>query len=139
MLGQFGRPDVVAGQDVAATLRCACAVARGGVRAGSPPFLSTTMSSRPSPLPLEDTLRDLALLRACDIDLASLVPNTQSQRSAGDGASAEVEASVDRSYDFVKQARAALKILNREDVERQGNKVEEVRITLEDALDGLRR
>ena len=93
--------------------------------------------SRSNPLPLEDTLRDLALLRACDIDLSSLVPDPQSRAREG-SANTDVETSVDRSYEFVKQGRAALKILNREEVEKQGNKIEDVRIALEDALDGLR-
>ena len=76
------------------------------------------MASKANPLPLEKTLRDLALIRACEINLSELVPNTQ---NASDELSEDSSASVERSYEFVKEARAALKLLNREEVEKQGD------------------
>ncbi|EIN11951.1 hypothetical protein PUNSTDRAFT_83821 [Punctularia strigosozonata HHB-11173 SS5] len=84
-----------------------------------------------APLPITDTLRDLAVLRASDIDLSSLLP----PRPESNGTA--VDKSVLESYQFVKEARAALRILNRGDVEAQGAKVEDLRGKLEDILNGL--
>ncbi|EKM54009.1 uncharacterized protein PHACADRAFT_257579 [Phanerochaete carnosa HHB-10118-sp] len=90
------------------------------------------MASKANPLSLNDTLRDLALLRACDLDLASVLP----PESASDTKSPADE-SVDRSYEFVREARGALKVQNRGEVERQGSRVEDIRGTLEDTKRGL--
>ncbi|KAJ3553567.1 hypothetical protein NM688_g3539 [Phlebia brevispora] len=79
---------------------------------------SSVMASKANPLPLDETLRDLALLRACDIDLSSLLPGNTPD--AANTSSGDASASVDRSYEFVKQARAALKILNRGEVRETG-------------------
>lgn len=92
------------------------------------------MASKANPLPLEKTLRDLALVRACEINLSELVPKPQ---NASDELSEDSSASVERSYEFVKEARAALKLLNREEVEKQGDRIEVVRSTLDDTLKGL--
>ena len=92
--------------------------------------------SKPNPLPLADTLRDLAFLRATDFDLSSVLPAT-SQPSSTSAAENGVEESVKKSYEFVAEARAALKILNRQDVEKQGEKLEVVRNRLEDVVTGL--
>ena len=92
----------------------------------------TTMTSKPSPLPLKDTLRDLALLRACDIDLSSVLPQDTASSQPS-----ETDKSVDRSHEFVREARAALKLLNRGEVDEQGARVEDVRSTLEDVVRGL--
>lgn len=93
------------------------------------------MASRTNPLPLEQTLRDLALLRAYEIDFSSLLPDPKADES--ESGSTDVDASVERSYEFVRQARAVLKIMNREDAEKQGSRIEDVRSILEDALNGL--
>ena len=87
-------------------------------------------------LPLADTLRDLALLRASDVDLAALLPanSTNSNSSAVDD---EVEASVANSSEFIKEARKALKVQDRGDAEMQGKKLDDVRSKFEDVLDGL--
>lgn len=90
------------------------------------------MSSKTSPLSLNDTLRDLALLRACDVDLT----DTLDTKSVAEQKS-ESDTSVDRSYEFVHEARAALKVLNRGEVEKQGTRVEEIRSNLEDVAQGL--
>ena len=93
------------------------------------------------PLPLSSTLHDLALLRASDLDFASLLPpSSQKSDSATDSASPEdaaVEESVQRSLEFSREARAALKILHSDAVEREGGRVEQVRGRLEDVVSGL--
>ncbi|KDQ57654.1 hypothetical protein JAAARDRAFT_35343 [Jaapia argillacea MUCL 33604] len=97
-------------------------------------------SSATNPLPLGDTLRDLALLRASSIDLSSVVsaPQTSAEVPSPDhNHEADLEASVTRSFEFVKEARTALRILNREEVDKQGARVEEVRSKMEDAVKGL--
>ncbi len=91
------------------------------------------MSSKSAtPLPFGDTLKDLALLRASDIDFSSLLPPP----SSGEGDLA-IDSSVARSYEFVKESRVALKLHYRNDVEKQGTRVEDVRSRLEDVLNGL--
>ena len=88
------------------------------------------------PLSLEDTLRDLAVLRSSDINLAAILTSTIPAPSAVSPTA--VDASVARSYEFVQAARAAIKIKNRGEVEAQGERVNDVRGRLEDVLDGLR-
>lgn len=80
------------------------------------------------PLPLEDTLRDLALLRASELDLSVLVQEGTSNEAPGD---------VERSYAFAREARAVIRMDNRCEVEKQGERLEGVRSTVEDALGGL--
>jgi hypothetical protein len=94
------------------------------------------MSNKPNPLPLEETLRDLAILRAADIDSSELVT-----RPAGsvDPEETDEYKSVVQSYEFVKEARKAMKISHRGGVEKQGERVEEVRSKLEDVLAGLEK
>jgi len=105
-------------------------------------FLMT--SNKTNPLPFSDTLRDLALLRASDVDFASILSsldaesNSSATSSTTTEVAGDVQTSVQRSYEFVHEARAALKILNRNDVDRQGIRVDDVRGKLEDVLEGLR-
>ena len=94
------------------------------------------MSTKTNPLPLKETLRDLALLRSCDVDLSALIPTSASEATPANERS-EADATVERSYEFVKEARAALKILNREEVVKQGGRVEDIRSTLDDVAQGL--
>ena len=92
------------------------------------------------PLPLSSTLHDLALLRASDLDLASLLPATAASDSAGPEQNAEdpiVEQSVKRSLEFSREARATLKLLHSDAVEREGARVDQVREKLEDVMKGL--
>ncbi|KAI1784262.1 hypothetical protein LXA43DRAFT_228199 [Ganoderma leucocontextum] len=93
------------------------------------------------PLPLSSTLHDLALLRASDLHFASLLPPTPPQSSAGKETEASRDAAVDnsvqRSMQFSQEARAALKLLHTDVVEREGSRVEQVREKLEDAMKGL--
>lgn len=90
------------------------------------------MTSKTNPLSLNDTLRDLALLRACDVDLNSVLPQGTTATEP-----TEADKSVDRTYEFAREARAALKLMNRGEVDKQGARVEDVRSTLEDVLKGL--
>ena len=105
------------------------------------PSLQTNMTSKTKHLPLGDTLRDLALLRVSDLDLSSLLPQTLSESqtvaSQNDAERYAIDSTVSRSYEFAAEARKAIRILNRGDVETQGGKVENVRSQLEDALKGL--
>jgi hypothetical protein len=98
-----------------------------------------TMTSNHKPLPLSSTLRDLALLRASDIDLTSLLPPKPTPSSEPDFvAKVDVDDSVRRSYEFAREARAAVKILNNGEVDREGARLETgVRNQLEDVLKGL--
>ncbi|KAI0741474.1 hypothetical protein C8Q80DRAFT_138339 [Daedaleopsis nitida] len=87
------------------------------------------------PLPLSSTLHDLALLRASDLDLAALLP--QSPDSAGVEQASAIEESVQRSLEFSREARAALKLLYSDAVGLEGAKVEDVRGRLDDVVSGL--
>lgn len=99
-------------------------------------YLIRRMSSKSKPLPLSDTLRDLALLRVSDIELSSLIPSSTANKTENTDSN-DVDLIVKRSYEFAQEARNAIKILNRGDVEMQGGKVESVRSQLEDVLKGL--
>lgn len=100
------------------------------------------------PLALEDTLRDLAILRASSVDLAAVLASTTAApvsttplpTTAADTTeeAAAMEVSVLRSYEFARVARAAIKIRNRGDVEAQVERVNDVRGKLEDVAAGLR-
>ncbi|KAI0360830.1 hypothetical protein OH77DRAFT_1418849 [Trametes cingulata] len=95
------------------------------------------------PLPLSSTLHDLALLRASDLDLSSLLPppalssGATESESAGSTSDTAVEESVRRSLEFSREARAALKLLHTDAVEKEGARVDAVREKLEDVLEGL--
>ncbi|KAH9894737.1 hypothetical protein C8Q73DRAFT_789928 [Cubamyces lactineus] len=109
----------------------------------------TTPAAKPStskasvhPLPLSSTLHDLALLRASDLDFAALLPPSTSTSSPSgppetEGGNAEVEKSVQRSLDFSREARAALKLLHTDAVEKEGARVDGLREKLEDVVKGL--
>ncbi|KAF9792988.1 hypothetical protein BJ322DRAFT_996692 [Thelephora terrestris] len=95
-------------------------------------------SSKPHPLPLGDVLRDLAVLRASDVDLSdgNTFPDAESADSANtaDG----IQQSVQQSYQFVKEAREALKVHQRGDLDKQGGRLEILRSKLEEVRDGAR-
>ena len=82
-----------------------------------------------SPLPLPDVLRDLAVLRASDTDLGFLVPSEEGH--------AEADGVVESSYEFVREARAALGMHGRGEADKQGERVESVRSRLEELLKGV--
>lgn len=107
------------------------------------------MPSKPAdskPFPLSDTLHDLAVLRASDIDLAAyLRPNASGQgmkakpalSSGLSSEDSEREQLVAKSFDYVREGRAAIRLLHRGDVDNQGARVDKVRGELEDILSGL--
>ena len=73
-----------------------------------------------------------SVVKTCDVDLTSVLPSESNTAEKS-----EVDDTVERSYEFVREARAALKVLNRGEVDKQGNRVENVRSSLEDVLQGL--
>ena len=91
----------------------------------------------PHPLPLSSTLHDLALLRASDLDFSSLLTKDGDGASDSADSTPEVEQSVQRSMEFSREARAALKLAHTDAVERQGARVDEARARLEDVVKGL--
>ncbi|OSC97075.1 hypothetical protein PYCCODRAFT_1198071 [Trametes coccinea BRFM310] len=103
------------------------------------------------PLPLSSTLHDLALLRASDLDLAALLPPGPPSSSANASSTAPtpgtethaddaaVEQSVQKSLAFSREARAALKLLHTEAVDKEGARVDSLREKLEDVVEGLGR
>ncbi|KAF8259421.1 hypothetical protein EI94DRAFT_1813359 [Lactarius quietus] len=99
------------------------------------------------PLALEDTLRDLAILRASSVDLAAVLASSEYTGSSLPAAASvsdtteeavAMDTSVLRSYEFSRAARAAIRIRNRGDVEGQVGRVNDVRDKLEDVAAGLR-
>jgi hypothetical protein len=88
-------------------------------------------------LPLSNTLRDLALLRASDLDLATLVPTTLGDNTRQSDENKAVEASLENSYDYVRSARTVMKINDRGDVDVQGQRIEGVREKLSNVEEGL--
>jgi predicted phage gp36 major capsid-like protein len=89
------------------------------------------MSSKTSKVPtlaMSDILRDLALLRANDVDLDQLHETAPKD---------ELDESVEEARELSKEARAALKIQSRELVENEGKRIDELRALLEDVVSGL--
>jgi hypothetical protein len=87
-------------------------------------------------LPLENTLRDLALLRASEVDVSVLLPlATDANYAPSD--TVDIDATVESSYDLVREARKALKAQRRGGVVGQGERIEEVRNKLEQVLTGI--
>ncbi len=101
-------------------------------------------NKNPNPLALSDTLRDLAILRASDIDLAGLLASIpgvapSASQTIGRPQSDDTErgALINKSYTFVSEAKAAMKIMNSGMVDNQGARIEEVRAGLEEVVKGL--
>jgi post-segregation antitoxin (ccd killing protein) len=89
------------------------------------------MSSKKSKVPIlamADILRDLAVLRANDVDLNQL-HETASQD--------ELDESVEKAWELSKEARAALKVQNQQLVENEGKRIDELRARLEEVVSGL--
>jgi hypothetical protein len=85
-----------------------------------------------NPLPLSDILRDLAVLRASDIDLSKAVPVQKPESGSG-----EYAESLARSYEFVQQARQTIRMMNKGDVDKQGSRIDDARHQLEEIEKGL--
>ena len=93
-------------------------------------------SSKPNPLPLGDVLRDLAVLRASDVDLSdgSTFPDAESADSANEADG--TQKSVQQSYQFVKKAREALRVHQRGDLDKREDELKVLRSKLEEVRDG---
>ena len=101
-------------------------------------------SSDSKPLPLSDTLRDLALLRASDIDLDAVLQTSISQDASISAINPpkvddDKEKLVERSYEFVREARSALGIVNRDEVNEQGKRIDNLRSGLEQTVIGMKK
>jgi len=94
-----------------------------------------THSKDAKPLPLSEILRDLAYTRVSDLDLSSLLP----QSSAADVSPvlSDVDNFVAQSYEFVREAKAALKIHDRESAKAEGTKLEHIRSELEESVEAM--
>lgn len=79
-------------------------------------------------LPLSVTLRDLAVLRASDVDLSKVL---DLQQHASD------DESLQRSVEFAKEARAALRTANSGIIDQQGTRIEEIRALGDQLLEAL--
>ncbi|RDB25446.1 hypothetical protein Hypma_008066 [Hypsizygus marmoreus] len=95
-------------------------------------------SKASKPLALESILRDLALLRASELNVSTLLPSAPTNENSDNHADERgIDSSVEESYSFAQEARAALKIFNRNDVAVQGGRVEEARSKLDELILGL--
>jgi hypothetical protein len=89
------------------------------------------MSSKKSKaltLTVSDILRDLAALRANDVDLNQLHETAPRD---------ELDESVEKAQELATEARAALKIQSQELVDDEGKRIDELRARLEDVVLGL--
>jgi hypothetical protein len=89
-------------------------------------------SKKQKPFPLAGTLRDLALIRASDVNLESVVSDSHLSQSV-EGLDEEVK----RSYQFVNEAKTAVKIHYSRVVDAEGDKIEAGRVKLEELITGL--
>ncbi|KAF9219540.1 hypothetical protein BS17DRAFT_382318 [Gyrodon lividus] len=90
------------------------------------------MSSKSKPLALSNTLRDLALLRASGVDFSSLLP-----REMATTKSPELPRSTEKSYEFVDETRAALRIYNSGELQKKQAEVQKMQAELGEVLRGL--
>ncbi|KAL0956109.1 hypothetical protein HGRIS_002277 [Hohenbuehelia grisea] len=96
------------------------------------------MSRKPTDvktLPLHETLRDLALVRASGIDLSSVLPKGNDVSAASDAN--EDATYVKRSFEFVAEARKAIAIHNSGKLDGLGDAIEASRGKLDEALKGI--
>lgn len=79
-------------------------------------------------LPLSVTLKDLAVLKASDIDLSSVLePSKDSSH----------EESLQQSLDLAKEARMVMKLANNGSIENEGARIDGIRAQCEDILANL--
>lgn len=95
-------------------------------------------SNKPNPLPLGDVLRDLAVLRASDVDLSDGTSFPDAESSDGANDVDGTQKSVQQSYQFVREAREALKVHQRGDLDKQGAKLDLLCNKLGELRDGAR-
>ncbi|KAF8891692.1 hypothetical protein BD779DRAFT_1670670 [Infundibulicybe gibba] len=89
------------------------------------------MGKNSKPLSLANTLNDLALIRSLNITLP-VQPHVANQDSES------LDASLAKSQEFIYNTRQAMKIVDRGEVEREGERVELARNQLDELLTGLR-
>ncbi|KAL9711747.1 hypothetical protein Ac2012v2_004819 [Leucoagaricus gongylophorus] len=89
------------------------------------------------PLSLSDTLHDLALLRASDTDLDVRGSSTSTEDVQPSSANKAIEASLEKSYDYVQLARRIMEFHRRGDIDVQGRRIDSVREQLLHVEDGL--
>ena len=79
-------------------------------------------SNKPNnPLPLGDVLRDLAVLRASDVDLSDGAPLPGAESINGANEADDIHKSVQHSHQFVREAREAIRVHQRGDLDKQGD------------------
>ncbi|KAF9075641.1 hypothetical protein BDP27DRAFT_1315406 [Rhodocollybia butyracea] len=94
----------------------------------------TSKSKDVKAFPLPDVLRDLALLRVSGVQLTSLIPSSTENSSSK---SEELDSDLQKSFQFTKEARAAIRIRDGDKVEGEAEKLESVRSELEEFLKGI--
>ncbi|KAG0704658.1 hypothetical protein DFH29DRAFT_910369 [Suillus ampliporus] len=94
------------------------------------------MTSKGKPLPLHDTLHDLALLRASSVDLSGLIGDDTAPLQSSGGVEG-IEESTIQSYAFAREARTALKMHNSGEAQKQATRIEKVQEELADLLRSL--
>ena len=103
--------------------------------------MSSKKSADTQPLPLKDTLQDLAVIRAAEIDLSSVLQSpfveNEGANASAPSQNAETEDFVKQSYDYVREARAAMRILHQGKADTEGGRVDAVRGELEQIVAGL--
>lgn len=97
------------------------------------------MSKQVQSFPLKDVLRDLAVLRVSDIDLASLLPSSSPQTDPElPQYESSTEKSLQQSYEFTREARVAIRIRDRETLDLEVSRpLERSRAALDEVLEGL--
>jgi hypothetical protein len=94
------------------------------------------MTSKGTPLPLHDTLRDIALLRASSIDLSGLIADDTTSSQAPREVEG-VEESTIQSYAFVREVRTALRMHDSGEAQKQATRIEMLQVVLVDVLGSL--
>ena len=94
------------------------------------------------PLSLGDTLRDLALLRASGVDLVEAIGEGDVDvgvegQSQSRQRESEKDRLVEKSFEFVRETRAALRVVYKDDVGEQGKRIDELREGLEECVAGM--
>lgn len=93
-------------------------------------------SSKSKPLPLSDTLRDLALLRASSVDFSGILAQEPSF-GAHTTESSELSRSTQTSHEFVNETRGALRIYNSGELQRKHAEIQKVQGELDEVRKGL--
>ncbi|KAF7428458.1 hypothetical protein PC9H_007682 [Pleurotus ostreatus] len=85
--------------------------------------------------PLNETLRDLALLRSSDIDLSKL--GLKPESSSSQEVEGEVSDSVKLSYEYVAEAKKVMAIANKGTVDSLADNIESLRGQLDEISQGF--